>query len=58
MSNSTNITGNLTREPESATPKRRSGDNPTRRGRQPALAGPDDSGVAGVHLVLRRHVLA
>ena len=58
MSNTTTITGNLTREPEIRYTKRRSGNGPARRRRQPALAGPDHPGVAGGDLVLRRRVLA
>ena len=34
------------------------GDRPARRRRQPPLAGPDHPGVAGVDVLLRRHLLA
>ena len=58
MSNTTTIVpGNLTREPESATPANVRHD-PTGGRRQPALAEPDQPGVAGGDVVLRRDLLA
>ena len=58
MSNTTTITGNLTREPEIRYTKDGQATTQLGRGRQPALAGQGHPGMAGVNLLLRRHLLA
>jgi hypothetical protein len=60
MSNTTIITGNLTREPEIRYTKDGQGTAQLTSGGPsgPALADPGHSGMAGVHVLLRRRVLA